>query len=276
MKETLKIAAVSLNSKYADVAHNISSAQYVVEQLNEIEEAPDIIVFPELFPTGFITDEDTFRRLAEPEDGPTMSSVKAWVKKYGCAIAGGYAAIDEKGEYYNRAFFISPESKPVYYNKRHLFSLSAESRIFAHGDSLPTIWEYHGWRISMIICYDLRFPVWCRSVRYSYDVMLVPANWPQARRHAWETLLAARAIENQAAYVGCDRGGADDFGVYDDLSMIMDAYGMRRDEIIMLPDGTNISIATLTTEHLKSCRRRLPTANDMDDFKLQCQSISKQ
>lgn len=276
MKDTLRIAAVSLDSKYADVARNLSMAEAAVKQLCVGGDAPDIIVFPELFSTGFITDEYLFRQLSEPEDGATLSIVRSWVTKYGCAIAGGYAATGDDGEYYNRAFFIAPDSDPVYYNKRHLFSLSAEARVFTHGESLPTIWEFQGWRISMIICYDLRFPVWCRSVRYAYDVMIVSANWPQARRHAWETLLAARAIENQAAYVGCDRGGTDDFGEYDDLSMIMDAYGMRRDEVVELNDGTKVSIATLTAEHLKSCRRRLPTANDMDDFKLQCQSITKQ
>ena len=100
-----------------------------------------------------------------------------------------------------------------------------EHKVFASGDKQPPVVRYRGWNISLIVCYDLRFPVWCRNNRQSYDLMLVPANWPSSRGYAWKHLLIGRAIENQAVYVGANRGGSDDFGDYDGLSFVVNGLG---------------------------------------------------
>ena len=117
----------------------------------------------------------------------------------------------------------------------------------------------------MIVCYDLRFPVWCRSIRNSYDLLLVPSNWPQVRGYAFEHLLIARAIENQAAVVGANRGGEDDYGKYDGLSYIFDSNGKpvaRRDE------RTGLLYAELNRGRLRTQRERFPVVYDADEFRL--------
>ena len=90
---------------------------------------------------------------------------------------------------------------------------------------MPPVIRYRGWNISLVICYDLRFPVWCRNVNNRYDMLIVPANWPSARGYAWRQLLIARAIENQAVIVGADRSGCDDYGDYEYMSYVFDPSG---------------------------------------------------
>ncbi len=272
MNDTLSIAIIPLDIAWADVSENLDRVKRYMSAMHDQGIKPDIAVLPELFSTGFITDAALLKECCEPIDGPTLDCIRNLSAEYGWAIAGGYAASD-CGKFYNRAFFIKPDGSQVFYDKRHLFSLSAEATVFSPGEGLPPVVDFKGWNISMIVCYDMRFPVWCRSVRYTYDVMLVPANWPEARAYAWNTLLSARAIENQSVYVGCDRSGCDDYGRYDGLSKIVDAYGVPVGGSCDLGNGMEIIIAEVSRKHLEQCRRRLPTGNDMDDFSVACSAV---
>lgn len=224
----------------------------------------DIVVVPELFTTGFIHDPDGIARLSETSSGVTMQRVHELSRKYNVAISGSYLCrIADK--YYNRAFFIEPSGDEVYYDKRHLFSISPEATVYSPGDNRSPIVRFRGWNIAMIVCYDLRFPVWCRNVGTLYDMMLVPANWPQARGYAWKHLLIARAIENQAYYVGADRSGTDDYGDYDGLTTIVDALGMPVGEA---DQASGLVIATASKHDLHQMRRRLPFIVDADDYNI--------
>ena len=116
------------------------------------------------------------------------------------------------------------------YDKRHLFSISGEDGVFASGKKREII-EYLGWQIRPSICYDLRFPVWLRN-NIGYHLMINCANWPAARNSVWETLLKARAIENQCYVVGCNRVGTDALGVkYLGNSMVINFLGEPMAEI---------------------------------------------
>lgn len=248
---------------WADREENLRNVETIA---SKVTPDTDILVLPELFSTGFIQDGHVISALAEPINGDTISLLKALSRRYGFAIAGSFLC--RAGEkFHNRCFFIEPSGEETYYDKRHLFSLSAEHEIFAPGEKLPPVIRFRGWNISIIICYDLRFPVWCRNRRRSYDAMLVPANWPQSRGYAWKQLLIGRAIENQAVYVGANRGGSDDYGDYDDMSIIVDGLG----KVVSHEDkDTGLLYADFDRDELDRMREKLPFGNDADDFAIEC------
>lgn len=260
MDNTLKIAIIPLDITYGDKTANLEAVERI---LSDVERDTDIVVLPELFSTAFIPDADTVRAIAEPADGPTIRRVHQWAKSRNCAIAGSYYGNDADGRCFNRGFFIEPSGDEMFYDKRHLFSLSKEARYLTHGASRPPMARFRGWNIAMIICYDLRFPVWSRNGKPAYDIMLVPANWPTARGYAWTQLLFARAIENQSYYVGADRSGTDDFGSYDGLSTIVDFMGAP---VGRTDPATGIVYATADRQALERARRRMPAADDADRF----------
>lgn len=259
----LKIAAYPMKIAWADPAENLRNVE---NAMSSIRQDTDILVLPELFSTGFMQDVDVLRAIAEPVSGNTLAVIRALSQKSGIAIAGSFLC-KVSNSIFNRAFFIEPSGEETFYDKRHLFSLSLENSLFTPGKSLPPVVRYRGWNISLIVCYDLRFPVWCRNVRQSYDMMLVPANWPTSRGYAWKQLLIARAIENQAIYVGADRGGSDDFGDYDNLSLIVNGLGKPVEET---DPATGVIYATVDYDQLLKVRTKLPFGNDADDFTLFC------
>lgn len=262
--DILNVASLALDIKWGQPEDNLNAVEKYAEKLPD---GIDLLVVPELFTTGFIQDKTLLLQLSETDDGATISRMSALANRRNMAVAGSYSALDD-GKVYNRAFFIDPEGHLTIYNKRHLFSLSAESSIYTGGtDRIPVV-NYRGWNIGLTVCYDLRFPVWNRNVRHAYDMMLVPANWPQARGYAWSHLLIARAIENQAVYVGADRSGFDDYGVYDGLSQIYDAMGMPIGQAL---DGVpEIMTASPSLTEIRKARRRLPVSDSADDFEILC------
>ena len=262
LNRDLKIAAIPLNIVWGDKEENMQATELAMSQL-----APgtDIAVLPELFSTGFMHESDSLERMAEPMTGPTMTRILALARKYNCAIAGSMLCA-VGGVYTNRAFFAEPSGELTHYDKRHLFSLSPETKIYSAGDRPSPIIRFRGWNIALIICYDLRFPVWCRNIRQQYDIMLVPANWPQARGYAWRHILIARAIENQAYVVGTNRSGTDDYGVYDDLTFIIDPMG---EPVGRARGKSGIIYADISKTILDKVRTRLPFGADADTFSIQ-------
>ena len=137
--------------------------------------------------------------------------------------------ICEGNKCYNRLVCMYPDGHFKTYDKRHLFRLSEENKIFTGGHQKLVV-EVKGWKISPIICYDLRFPVWSKNTwhdgKYAYDLMVCLANWPASRAQVWKTLLLARAIENQAYVAGVNRVGVDGHGTgHSGDSMAIDAKG---------------------------------------------------
>lgn len=259
LTDRLRVAALPLPIIWADKEANIAAVE---EAFRSLPEGTDIVVLPELFSTGFIDDEAAMRDMAERNTGVTIDRIKALAAKYSCAIAGSFLAWTPPN-IYNRGFFIEPGGDETYYDKRHLFSLSSESKIFRAGSEPVKSVRFRGWNVALIVCYDLRFPVWCRCVRNGYDLLLVPSNWPQARGYAFEHLLIARAIENQCCVVGADRGGSDQYGVYDGLTQIYDGRG--------LPVGAlrgPFVVADLSRSKQDDYRRNFPVSADADDFSI--------
>lgn len=257
----LKVAVVSHDIAWGDKEENLLG---VAELLNKVEKDTDLVVLPELFSTGYIQDESMIAEYAEPLSGKTMDAIRRWSKYFGFAICGSYMA-STAGAYYNRAFLVEPSGDETFYDKRHLFSLSQEGQVFSAGTQRPPIIRYRGWNISMIICYDLRFPVWCRNNGSLYDLLVVPANWPQSRGYAWEQLLIGRAIENQSYVIGANRSGRDDYGEYlVEQSIVVDYKGQK----INLCRKKEISHAVLSRDALLEFREKFPVWKDADEFNL--------
>jgi len=175
--------------------------------------------------------------------------------------------------YFNRLIWMLPNGEYGYYDKRHLFAYAEEDKYYSAG-AKRLIASVKGWRINLLVCYDLRFPVWARQTPLSsgradggeteYDVLIYVANWPERRIHAWKTLLQARAIENQCYAVGVNRVGDDGNNIhYSGESMIVDPLG----EILYTnKDEEDIHTITLDKAHLMAVREKLPFLKDADDF----------
>jgi len=237
-----------------------SNKRHFEKLMREAGEA-DLFVLPEMFLTGFSMEPET---IAEPQDGGKVKWLIELAKEVGAAICGSLV-IDAGEEYRNRLLFVTPDGRMCRYDKRHLFRMGSEHEHYAAGEE-RTVIHYRGWRILPTICYDLRFPVWCRN-RNDYDLMLCVANWPAPRRHNWRVLLQARAVENQAYVVGVNRVGQDGKGLeYAGDSMVVS----HRGEIMVdsEPGESYIGKATLDLESLQTFRENFPAWADADDFTL--------
>ena len=221
----------------------------------------DLAVLPETFTTGFLGDDD---QGAEGMDGPTVSWMLEQCSKHGCALAGS-AVITENGHRYNRMIFATPEGILGTYDKRHLFSYGGEDRRYTAGTERVTV-DYRGWRINLQVCYDLRFPAWCRN-RGDYDLMLLVANWPRKRVAHWLTLLHARAMENQSWVIGVNRVGEDGNGfVYPGCSVAYDPLG---ETPAKLGAEEECRLVELDLERVRDVRSTFPFLNDADEFELE-------
>jgi predicted amidohydrolase len=196
-------------------------------------------------------------------NGTTVAWMKKQALKYNIAICGS-TIISEKEEIYNRFLFVTPDAT-AYYDKRHLFAMGGEQACYNSGNSQVVV-NFRGWRIMLLICYDLRFPVWSRN-KNNYDLVIYVANWPASRRKVWDTLLKARAIENQCYVAGCNRVGTDDRNiVYNGGSKIVDERGELINEDADNAQG--IIHSKISLDRLHKFRDDFPVWKDADNFKI--------
>ncbi|MDD6210162.1 MAG: nitrilase family protein [Bacteroidales bacterium] len=255
----LRISLFQYDIAWENKAENLSRVE---RALSLVSGKSDLMVLPEMFSTGFSMQSD---RLAETVEGETIMCLSGMARKYDIAVAGSFVAV-ENNRYYNRAFFITPQNEYYFYDKRHLFSMGSENKYFSAGNK-PLIVHYKDWNISLMICYDLRFPVWCRNVAESFDLQLFFANWPTVRSEAWLVLLKARAIENSAYVAGVNRIGTDGNGLcYSGHSLLLDFKGTVLDDC---GTGEKILTETLSFGKLRHFREKFPVSGDADTFTLQ-------
>jgi len=221
-----------------------------------------VVVLPEMFSTGFSMHP---QQHAEAPDGPTVQWMLQEAANRGCILTGSLMT-QEEGQFYNRLYWVQPNGQLFTYNKRHLFGMAGEDQVYTAGNKRVVV-QVNGWRIALAICYDLRFPVWLRQKNDAeYDVLLVTANWPERRADAWNTLLKARAIENQCFVLGVNRCGEDGNGLqYRGDTQIIDPAG-----VILANAGAVAQVVSLDlqAEQLQQTRQALPFLRDKDDFML--------
>lgn len=254
---TLVVTVVQADLLWQDAAGNRRHFTTVIEDL---QEPADLIVLPEMFTTGFSMDAP---ELAETMDGDSVAWMRKMAASSNAAVCGSLIIADNQ-QYFNRFICASPAGDLQCYDKRHLFRLAHEQDHYAAGADLLTF-ELKGWRICPLVCYDLRFPVWSRN-RDSYDLLLYVANWPERRHRAWETLLRARAIENQSYVAGVNRTGSDGNDIpYIGGSAIIDHLG---EDLANLGDQTGTVSVELDLEQLRVFRERFAFHKDADSFTL--------
>jgi len=253
----LKVIIIQSPLFWEDIEKNIKMFS---QKLDKMKKETDLVVLPEMFTTGFSKNAET---LAETMSGKTVNFLKYYSKKLKTAICGS-VIIRSGNRYYNRLILCTPDRRIYHYDKRHLFSMAKENKIYTNGNK-QLIVKIKNWRVAFFICYDLRFPVWCRN-RNDYDVAVFSANWPKERNYFWKNLLLARAIENQCYVVGVNRTGTDKNGYeYFGDSSVISPLGKY---LVEAKNKDGIFYAELDNKILNNYRKNFPAFKDADKFKI--------
>ena len=236
----------------------MSNLQTISGMLDENPHPSDLIILPETFSTGFTMRAGQF---AEERNGPAASWMQGQAKKRKAYVTGSLIVRDQD-RIYNRLYWVSPEGIEGQYDKRHLFRMGRENEFFTPGVS-RVVFRLGEFRFLPQICYDIRFPVFARN-RNDYDILFYVANWPVHRHRAWEILLRARAVENQAYVLGVTRVGKDGEGV-DHLggTCAIDPRGRVKGTLDERPGILNVSI---DLERIREYREKFPVWKDADRF----------
>jgi omega-amidase len=253
--ETLNVTLIQSNMVWEQPAANLANYNKLVSKVGQT----DLIVFPEMFTTGFSMHP---AKLKENMDGPTVQWMKQLASRKNAAVTGTLI-IEEQGNYYNRCLWVYPNGSIRHYDKHHLFTMVGEHHHYTPGKERLIV-EHMGWRICPLVCYDLRFPVWSRNTD-NYDVLLYMTSWPAARHHVWKSLLVARAIENQSYCLGVNRVGIDHAGKnYRGDSAFIDFKGFAT----YLGPSEIAETFKLSYDDLHRFRKVFPVLDDRDHFTL--------
>ena len=254
MSQSIKICLIQPDIIWEGPSANLEKYSSMITGVGQV----DVIILPEMFTTGFSMHPEN---LKEGMDGISVSWMKERAREQDAVITG--SLIIEDGEkIYNRGLWVYPDGKIDYYDKRHLFTMGGEHLHYSSGSN-RWLTEYKGWRFSLLICYDLRFPVWSRNDR-NYDILVYIANWPSSRHHVWKKLLPARAIENQSYCIGVNRVGRDGNGIdYKGESALIDPKGIP----YFLGKKEEIKIFEISYRELHDFRNKFPVLDDRDKFK---------
>lgn len=282
----MRVALLQYPIAWADKEANLRLAE---ERIAALAGKADVAVLPEMFATGFCTDHP---ELAETMDGDIIRRLQAAANQSGVAIVSSFICKPAIGQrLVNRGFMITPHS--VYPNreeleggsnlpslqggdggglfvqdKRHLYAHGGEDQFFQPAQERH-IFEYKGVKILLLVCYDLRFPVWARNRSgHDYDIILVVANWPDIRIQYWDALIAARATENQCYIAAVNCVGDDGMGLHYNGHSV--AYDTRLQPIVHFEDNEEgTKIAEFDIAKLHHFREVLPLWQDVDNFELQ-------
>ncbi len=269
---TLTVTTIQADLRWEDKPANLRRLE---EQIDGIGTPTELVILPEMFPTGFSMRPEVF---AERMDGPTLGWMRSVAARKKIILTGSLI-IEEDGSYFNRLIWMLPTGQYGCYDKRHRFAYAGEDAHYTAGQK-RLVASVKGWKVLLLVCYDLRFPVWSRQqppvpappappetsaqADLEYDLIVYIANWPERRSQAWKTLLQARAIENQSYVVGVNRVGVDGNKIaHSGDSMIIDPLG----EILYHAAPTEeVFTRTLEKEHLATIRQRFPFWRDSDHF----------
>jgi predicted amidohydrolase len=257
MSKTIKLGLFQFNIVWNDIKAN---QQVIINKIEKLPVKPELFILPEMYSTGF------YNRPAEISEKLLAGQLQWQLSvsdKYNLCVLG--SVIEKEDNLYHNRFYITyPDGRFDYYDKRHLFSMGGEDNAYSQGKRRITF-QYKSVIIMPQICYDLRFPVWSRN-DLQYDLLIYSANWPAKRRLVWDTLLKARAIENQCYAVGVNRVGIDGNSVlYNGGSAV---YGPKGETIVLFDDKEQYSEVLLSIDDLKNFRESFPVHKDADEFQI--------
>ena len=253
----MKIALIQSSLYWEAISQNRNNFEEKIAQINP---EVNLIVLPEMFSTGFTMNAS---EMAENMNGETISWMQSIAKQRNCAITGSLI-ITENDKFYNRMVFVFPSGEIQFYDKRHLFSLAGEDKVYTAGNQKVII-DYLGWKICLQICYDLRFPVFARNTE-NYDLVLYVANWPKVRINAWDILLKARAVENLSYVIGVNRIGLD-ANSYEHVghSQVIDFLG---NPVLDPQENEGVFIVEIDKNSMLETRKKLDFLRDKDEFEI--------
>jgi len=256
--EPLNLTFLQSHLVWEDVSANL---KVFSAKLNQLKNPTDVVVLPEMFTTGFSMNS---KFLAEKMDGKSVTWMQMQSKKLQTVVLGSLI-IEENGHFFNRLVVAFPNGDLKQYNKHHLFTLSGEDKAYTSGQERLQF-NYKGWKICPLICYDLRFPLWARNTA-SYDLLIYIASWPKTRIDAWDTLLKARAIENMSYVLGVNRVGADGNQLeYPGHSAVYNCLGAKLASTSENQEA--VCSISLDKNQLVTTRNQLNFLNDHDRFKI--------
>jgi omega-amidase len=259
----LSFTLVQTQLKWEDREANLKMLE---NKIRNMDSTTHVVVLPEMFSTGFSMKPEQH---AETMAGPTVQ----WMKNLAAEkkiILTGSVIIEDNGKYFNRLIWMLPNGNFGFYDKRHLFAYAEEDQHYTSGTQ-RLIASVNGWKINLLVCYDLRFPVWSRQSQTDeggaeYDMLIYVANWPEKRNTAWKALLQARAIENQCYVIGVNRVGNDGNGIYHSGdSMVINPVGE-----ILYEKAHEEDLFTITLDkvEVENTRERFPFWRDSDAFQV--------
>jgi len=255
--DQLRVALVQASLSHGQVSKNLDNIDGMLGDTGHA----DLIVLPEMFNTGFSMDS---RANSEEPDGPTTRWMQQLAAARNAVVCGSLSIRVGADDYRNRLLWVRPDGSYEQYDKRHLFRMGGEHKRFGAGKSQLVV-ELKGWRVRPLICYDLRFPVWSRDAQNT-DLLLYVACWPEVRANAWNTLLAARALENQCYVVGVNRVGKDHNGyAHSGDSQALDFVGKS---LVHVRNQQNVVHTSLDLQALKRHKEKFPAYMDADSFEL--------
>jgi len=258
MNSNLNVSLIQTNLFWQNAKKNI---EVFDSKINLVSQSTDLIILPEMFTTGFSLEP---QNIAENMNGDSVNWLINKANQNNVALAGSII-ISENNQFFNRFIFAKPDKSFDFYDKRHLFRMANEHLKFTAGQN-KVISNLNGWRIRLLVCYDLRFPVWSRN-QNDYDLIVYVANWPKPRISQWEILLKARAIENQCYTIGVNRIGFDGNNTeYSGNSLVISPKG----EIMAQANDNEDCIinAELDFELLQKYRENFPVSLDADNFEI--------
>jgi len=257
MSEVKNVLMVQAQLRWKDPAAN---RDHLASLLEQADGPFDLALFPETFTTGFLGDTDL---PVEDLTGPTVQWMRAMAQQHQAVMAGS-AVIVVEGKRHNRFIWVTPAGEVRHYDKRHLFAFGGENKRYV-GGSERLVWNWGEWRVNPQVCYDLRFPVWCRN-RGDFDLQVFVANWPEKRVEHWMALLRARAIENQAYVIGINRVGQDGNGLaYPGRSQAYDPLGNLLADLQGVEQAQRVGLNLQTVADI---RKQFPFQADADAFML--------
>jgi predicted amidohydrolase len=209
-----------------------------------------------MFSTGFVVDRDD---IGESMGGPSSAFLSRMARAHQVTVCGSCPETEpDDFRPFNSLVVARPDGSFERYSKIHPFTYGGEDKHFRAGNRHVTI-TVEDVRVSLFVCYDLRFADEFWTLAHDTDVYVVPANWPQSRREHWLALLTARAIENQAYVIGCNRIGEGGNLRYVGDSRIIDPLGVT---IADAGDGATTIFADIDSSTVQSVREKFPFLQD--------------
>lgn len=250
----LAVAALQTDIVWEDPAANFERLAPKISAA--VGSGAKLVVLPEMYACGFSMATE---RIAEPVDGPSTRFLVEQAERHGVWVGGSVPERTAGASKPRNVFVLAgPSGERHRYAKIHPFTYADEHEHYEAGESFTTV-EVDGVRLTLFICYDLRFADEFWATAHDTDAYLVVANWPETRRHHWKNLVMARAIENQAYVVAVNRVGQGGRLRYTGDSHIIDPQG----EVLASAAGQEATLtATLRRDRVTETRDTFPFLQD--------------